>query len=228
MYFKNLLHIKPKDIVLEIGPGNSPHWRSNFLVDKFDNEDSTVAGNFGAGTLRTDGKPFRKIKDNQLPFKNDSFDYIICSHVLEHINFDEIPLLLEEIFRVAPKAYIEFPAPLYDIIYNFQAHLNLMDISNNTIYCLPKTKISSLNNIFYGFINYLRKEHAFYISKKYAHLLAVGKEFYRENYKFMIFDNEEEFFNAVISKNYYSYQANIFIKIIERVKSFYYRLFKSY
>ena len=83
MFFPQLLNIDKNDLVLEIGPGSIPYWRANVLADKFDNSDFVIQGNFGDGGLITQGKPFFKIIDNKLPFKNDAFDYVICSHGVE-------------------------------------------------------------------------------------------------------------------------------------------------
>ena len=56
---------------------------------------------------------FIKIYPNQkLPFKNKEFDYVILSHVLEHV-----PNILEftkEIERIAKAGYIELPTKLAD------------------------------------------------------------------------------------------------------------------
>ena len=44
--------------------------------------------------------PLAEIKGDicNMPFKNNSFDYILCNHVLEHINDDKKAMM--EIFRV--------------------------------------------------------------------------------------------------------------------------------
>ena len=56
---------------------------------------------------------FTQIKPNQkLPFKDKEFDYVILSHVLEHV-----PNLLEfvsELERIAKAGYIELPTKLND------------------------------------------------------------------------------------------------------------------
>jgi ubiquinone/menaquinone biosynthesis C-methylase UbiE len=56
---------------------------------------------------------YTKIEPNKkLPFKDKEFDYIILSHVLEHV-----PNLLEfkdELVRIGKSGYIELPTKLYD------------------------------------------------------------------------------------------------------------------
>ena len=59
--------------------------------------------------------PYTQIKPNEkLPFKDKEFDYVILSHVMEHV-----PNLLEfrdEIVRVGKAGYIELPTKLNDNI----------------------------------------------------------------------------------------------------------------
>ena len=56
---------------------------------------------------------YTKIEPNKkLPFKDKEFDYVILSHVLEHV-----PNLLEfkdELVRIAKSGYIELPTKFYD------------------------------------------------------------------------------------------------------------------
>lgn len=56
---------------------------------------------------------YTKIEPNKkLPFKDKEFDYVILSHVLEHV-----PNLLEfkdELIRIAKSGYIELPTKFYD------------------------------------------------------------------------------------------------------------------
>lgn len=57
MFYPNLMHIGTNELVLEIGPGAFPHWRSDCLVDKFDESDSVDLGQFGGLPQNTQGKP---------------------------------------------------------------------------------------------------------------------------------------------------------------------------
>lgn len=218
MYYSNLIKIGRTDKVLEIGPGGSPFWRSDVVADKFDNNDVVVPGTFGANRQKTNGKPFYKIVDNKLPFQNNAFDYIICSHVLEHVNEDELQSLLDEIFRVAPKAYIEFPAPLYDIIFNYKAHVNFLTIEDNSIICLPKKhcNISKYQKYFQVLFN----SHGISHSKKNKKFFTVGKEFLRESYSLTILKNEEEFFDLLAHKIYYPKSPTLFSKVYHKMMSF--------
>ena len=68
-------------------------------------------------------KNFVQISGKELPFKDKEFDFVIASHVLEHVN-DPV-LFLEELQRVAKSGYIEVPTKLEDnlVFENKKAHL---------------------------------------------------------------------------------------------------------
>ncbi|MFZ4619911.1 MAG: hypothetical protein ACOYNS_05080, partial [Bacteroidota bacterium] len=68
MFFPHLMNIKDSDIVLEIGPGAYPFWRSDCLADVFDENSDVDLTQFGGKKLNTKGKPLFKIVNNILEF----------------------------------------------------------------------------------------------------------------------------------------------------------------
>lgn len=217
MFFPQLMNIKSSDLVLEIGPGAYPFWRSDCLADKFDDTSEVDLKQFGGAQLQTKGKPLFKIMDNKLPFKDKAFDYVICSHVFEHVPVSDLPLLVSEIMRVSPRAYIEFPRPLYDYIYHINVHLNLLDIVNGEIICLDKrhTKLTALKR-FQDYSMMLREKDLFSIDAYYAPVVAVGMEF-RDTIKLRVLDSEEEFWSLVYGNNYFVSPPGLFWKIKNKV-----------
>ena len=57
-------------------------------------------------------KEFVKINEKRLPFKDNEFDFVIASHVIEHV--EDFEFFLKELERVTKKGYIELPTRLGD------------------------------------------------------------------------------------------------------------------
>lgn len=103
------LNIRNTDIVLDIGSGEKPNLRANVLCDKFISDSSERAHH---SSVFVDQRPFIVGDGESLPFKDKSFDYVICSHVIEHVENPSI--FLQELQRVAKRGYIETPHPTYE------------------------------------------------------------------------------------------------------------------
>ena len=57
-------------------------------------------------------KKFIKINEKKLPFKDKEFDFIIASHVIEHV--EDFEFFIKELERISSKGYIELPSRLGD------------------------------------------------------------------------------------------------------------------
>ncbi len=57
-------------------------------------------------------KKFIKINEKRLPFKDKEFDFIIASHVIEHV--EDFEFFIKELERISSKGYIELPSRLGD------------------------------------------------------------------------------------------------------------------
>lgn len=97
------LHIpvSKNDLVLEVGSGSNPYYRSNVLLDAFE-----VTQERHWTPLIKDRPTVLGFVEN-LPFRDQSFDFIIASHVLEHSTRPEE--FISELMRVGKAGYIEVP-----------------------------------------------------------------------------------------------------------------------
>jgi len=129
--------INPNDHVLEIGPGATPYQRANVYLEKrFPTEKEAFEQRGKVNYLDLDNIVF--YEKLPFPFRDKEFDYVICSHVLEHIPADELDMFISEMFRVAKKGYIEVPNVLYEVINNQNVHKWYIENIDNKLTFLYK------------------------------------------------------------------------------------------
>lgn len=107
------------DLVLDVGSGDKPHWRADVLVDRFPGAEHAVqrAGSEAARLSR----PLFDADVTSMPFKDAAFDYVNCSHLLEHVL--DPGAAIAELERVAGAGYVEVPAAGSARILDFPSHL---------------------------------------------------------------------------------------------------------
>ena len=72
-------------MVLEIGPGGNAHPRADVLLElEFNDEKEAEIQRSSSPPLITDKKVVY-YDGTYFPFEKNEFDYVICSHVLEHV-----------------------------------------------------------------------------------------------------------------------------------------------
>jgi len=81
-------------------------------------------------------KNFIKISEKRLPFKDKEFDFVIASHVIEHV--EDFEFFVKELERISSKGYIELPTRLGDnlVFENKNDHIwwfTYNDINNKII-----------------------------------------------------------------------------------------------
>lgn len=140
MFFPELIKsIEVNNKVLEVGPGATPHPRSDvFLELEYGSIQERIAQSGRVGILQTE-KPVVYYNGKDFPFDDNEFDYIICSHVLEHV--PEPEHMISEIIRVGKKGYIEFPTIYYDYIWNIPEHITILFWTGKEIRYLFKKEL---------------------------------------------------------------------------------------
>lgn len=146
MFFpEKIKSIRSSDKVLEIGPGSTPFRRADeFLEYKFDSEMDTIQQRGGVSLPPIfGGRKVSYYTGEHMPFRDNEFDYVIASHVIEHVHDPEV--FMNEIYRIGNgRGYIEFPLPPYDFLFDFEVHRHFVwfDEETSQLSYLPKVRSS--------------------------------------------------------------------------------------
>jgi SAM-dependent methyltransferase len=111
--------VGPDDLVLDIGSGDKPHWRADVLLDRYVDDDH--AGQRSGRAAARVSRPLFDADAAAMPFADGAFDYVVCSHMLEHV--EDPAAVVAEMARVAAAGYIEVPEAASAKILDFPSHL---------------------------------------------------------------------------------------------------------
>ena len=136
--------------ILDIGCGYSAHKNASVVCDIQDLSHVYKEKNF------------IKLTSNILPFRDKEFDFVIASHVIEHVK--DVEVFIQELQRVSSKGYIELPTKLEDnlVFENKKDHLwhmefdddkNKLIVSKKTQFLEPILTVSSAKK----FLRYFRQ-----------------------------------------------------------------------
>ena len=139
-FIDNLLDQNTSWKVLDIGCGFTAHKNATVICDIQD------FSNFYKD------REFVKLNDKTLPFKDKEFDFVVASHVIEHV--EDVEYFIKELQRISSKGYIELPTILEDnlVFENKKEHLwhmefddvhNQFIISKKIQYLEPMLTVSS-------------------------------------------------------------------------------------
>ena len=127
--------------VVDIGCGYSANKNASVIADIQD------LSNFYKG------KNFIKISEKKLPFKDKEFDFVIASHVIEHV--EDFEFFVKELERISTKGYIELPTRLADnlVFENKNDHIwwfTYNDVTNQIIASKRNQLIDPFITVFMG------------------------------------------------------------------------------
>jgi len=134
-FIDNQISQNPNWNVLDIGCGYTAHEKASVICDIQD------LSNFYKN------KKFVKLENKTLPFKNKEFDFVIASHVIEHVQ--DVEYFLSELQRVSSKGYIEVPTILEDnlVFENRNDHLWHMEFDDNNNNLLISKRVQYLEPV---------------------------------------------------------------------------------
>ena len=134
-HIENLLSTKKDWKILDIGCGYSANNYATTICDVQDLSNFYKDRNFVI------------LEKNDLPFDDNHFDFVISSHVMEHVK--DLEHFIKEIQRVSKKGYIELPTKLEDnlVFENKKEHLWQMDFDDVNHKLLISKKIQFLEPV---------------------------------------------------------------------------------
>jgi uncharacterized protein YbaR (Trm112 family) len=98
----------PRGPILDVGSGSNPFWRATVLMDRF-----LADGKQRPGRLLVD-RPIVCGDIEAIPFLDKAFEFVFCSHVLEHVK--NPGKAISEMVRVGNRGYIETPSEIHEYL----------------------------------------------------------------------------------------------------------------
>ena len=130
-YINSIIEKNNEWKILDIGCGYSANKKATTIADVQD------FSNYYKG------KNFVKVNEKILPFKDKEFDFVISSHVIEHV--EDFQFFIKELERISSKGYIELPTRLGDnlVFENLEDHIwwFIYDDINNVIIGSKKNQL---------------------------------------------------------------------------------------
>lgn len=121
--------------VLDVGSGGDPLPFATVLADRFIEPSVHRSSEF-----RSDGKPVYECDICDMPFGDKEFDYVVASHVLEHV--DNPIAACKELQRVGQAGYIESPTFMKDALFSWAKGMHKWHIiaQGNTLFFFEYTE----------------------------------------------------------------------------------------
>jgi len=144
--------IAPAGLVLDVGSGHRPNPRANILLD---NEMEASEHRSGKKAFAPQHKQMVIGDALNMPFGDKEFDYIIASHIAEHL--DDPEKFGKELARTGRKGYIETPGPLDEFFLNEPFHKWVVKVRRDRMIFSRKRKFKPFSSLLYK-IYYLNQD----------------------------------------------------------------------
>lgn len=155
-----IIKITPDWKVLDVGSGHQPHRRANVILDKYIGE--TIHRTTQQVEMPAD-KFFVLGDALSTPFSNKQFDFVIASHIAEHI--DDPIKFCNELKRIGKRGYIETPGPITELLLPANSHKWIVRKSGNGLIFKKNNRTKPISSLFYS-IFYLNREGYDFKTKK--------------------------------------------------------------
>ena len=175
-FIDNLLKKNTNWKILDIGCGYNAHNYASTICDVQDL------------SLFYKDRKFIRLNEKTLPFKDKEFDFVVASHVLEHV--EDVNFFINELQRISSRGYIELPTILEDnlVFENKKDHLwhmefddvkNELQISKKIQYLEPVITVSTIKKFSKYFRQSLILELYWENSIEYIMIVKNSEEYYK-------------------------------------------------
>ncbi len=138
----NRFGIRKGDKVLDVGCGARPYIFATHLADVSLSDNTQRFG----GSVPPTHLPFYECSVESMPFKDREFDFVYCSHVMEHVG--DPAAACREVMRIGKRGYIECPRSWVEYAFHSIAHRWLVDQERNCL--IFREKLDEERNDFLG------------------------------------------------------------------------------
>jgi ubiquinone/menaquinone biosynthesis C-methylase UbiE len=142
---KLILPVHNNDLVLDVGSGGNPYPRADVLLDRL------VGAEHRCGAPMLIDRPTVFGDGTKLPFKDKAFDFVIASHILEHMS--DPSSFLNELQRVGKAGYIETPNFIFERLIPMNIHCLEIAVING-VFHIHKKK-NHIEDLFIGNLSFM-------------------------------------------------------------------------
>ncbi|MGD8568076.1 MAG: AMP-binding protein [Gammaproteobacteria bacterium] len=123
---RSFFSINKSETVLDAGCGSFPFPLATHLCD--------ISGPETLGSVavnRPQARPFYRCSVESMPFKDKQFDFVYCTHVLEHV--EDPARACRELMRISKRGYIECPSSWHEYVFHSPDHKWLVDLERGSL-----------------------------------------------------------------------------------------------
>jgi hypothetical protein len=175
------LPVSADGLVLDVGAGGCPYPRSDVSLDRL------IGAQHRCGSALLVDRPVVIADAQRMPFKDKAFDFVVASHILEHMK--EPHLFLEELSRVGKAGYIETPNVIFERLDPYSIHcLEIMTLEGR-LYIRKKGRVAE--DLFMQSLKIYRRDPSWAKVFRGAPDLFHVRHFWRDRIDFEVFNPGE-------------------------------------